>query len=72
MRYWETVNGNLPNFFGSFVRKNKKFCFIGTFMTGSHLGYDGPGSGMYKFLYKSPAPRKVQLKHPSQDLCRVG
>ena len=39
-------------------------------MTGSHLGYDGPGSGMYRFLCKSPAPRKVQLSiyTVSQDL----
>ena len=29
-------------------------------MTGPHLGYDGPGSGMYKFLCKSPASRKAQ------------
>ena len=30
-------------------------------ITGSHLGYDGPGFCMYKFLCKSPVPRKVQL-----------
>ena len=30
-------------------------------MTGSQLGYDGPGSGMYKLLCKIPVPRKVHL-----------
>ena len=43
-------------------------------MTRSHLGYDGPGSGMYRFLCKSPAPKKVQLSTytVSQDLSGVG
>ena len=33
-------------------------------MAGSHLGYDGPGSGMYDLLCKSLASRKVQLSTP--------
>ena len=40
-------------------------------MTGSHLGYDGPGSGMYNF-YAKFLSQESSTEYLRQDLSRVG